>query len=161
MRTMNKEMEEKEVLDLYLTLDDMGVRIWIDGGWSVDASLGRQTRRHADLDIAIEYHDLDKFRQYMESIGYKEPGCAEDTQWNFVLWDGERHEVDVHAFRLDENGRLVEGVEYPEGSLTGIGLIGVYDVRCIDPKHVIAQAVDGVRRVDSGSMKRVALGRRI
>lgn len=38
--------------------EGLGVRIWLDGGWAVDARLGRQTRRHADLDIVVEQRDL-------------------------------------------------------------------------------------------------------
>jgi hypothetical protein len=28
----------------------LGVRVWLDGGWAVDACLGEQSRRHEDLD---------------------------------------------------------------------------------------------------------------
>ena len=34
-------------------LQSAGVRVWLDGGWSVDALLGEQTRPHADLDLAV------------------------------------------------------------------------------------------------------------
>jgi lincosamide nucleotidyltransferase A/C/D/E len=34
-------------------LDQEGVRAWLDGGWAVDALLGRQTRLHSDLDLAV------------------------------------------------------------------------------------------------------------
>jgi lincosamide nucleotidyltransferase A/C/D/E len=43
-------MDAPEVVDLYRTLEKLGVRIWIDGGWGIDALLGKQTRAHADLD---------------------------------------------------------------------------------------------------------------
>ena len=130
-------MTSKDVIDLYIVLEDLGIHIWVDGGWSVDASLGKQTRAHADLDIAIQYKDLAKFREYMESRGYKDIDRDEDKKWNFVLGDGKRHEVDVHAFTLDENGHVVEGIEYPDGSLTGTGVIDGHTVRCINPKHMV------------------------
>jgi lincosamide nucleotidyltransferase A/C/D/E len=43
-----------EVLDLLATT---GVSVWIAGGWGVDALLGRQTRRHYDLDLVISDSD--------------------------------------------------------------------------------------------------------
>jgi lincosamide nucleotidyltransferase A/C/D/E len=43
-----------EVLDL---LAPTGVSVWIAGGWGVDALLGRQTRRHSDLDLVISDSD--------------------------------------------------------------------------------------------------------
>lgn len=137
MIKLEREMTAKDVLNIYNSLEKLGVTIWIDGGWSVDASLGKQTRSHADLDIAIQYKDLPAFQDYMVSQGYKELEREEDKKWNFVLGDDKGHEVDVHAFRFDENGHVVEGIEYPGGSLTGIGSIAEQTVRCIDPKHMI------------------------
>ncbi|WP_232519770.1 nucleotidyltransferase domain-containing protein [Actinosynnema pretiosum] len=39
------------VLDL---AEAAGARLWIDGGWGVDALLGERTRRHGDLDVVVE-----------------------------------------------------------------------------------------------------------
>lgn len=134
---LEKLMTDKDVIALYEKLEEIGIKIWIDGGWSVDASLGKLTRPHMDLDIAIQYKDLAKFREYMESRGYKDVEREENKKWNFVLGDEKGHEVDVHAFTFNENGHVVEGIEYPDGSLTGVGIIDGYTVRCIDPKHMV------------------------
>ena len=48
-------MPAEYVVELYDKLDDLGIPIWIDGGWAVDALLATETRQHADLDIALEY----------------------------------------------------------------------------------------------------------
>ncbi len=130
-------MTSRDVVDLYNKLENLGIKIWVDGGWGVDALLGKQTREHKDLDIAIQYKDLQKFREYLESQGYSEVERQEDKKWNFVLGDKDGHEVDVHAFTFDENGLVIEGIEYPEGSLSGIGSINECKVRCIDPKHLV------------------------
>ena len=39
-------------LDLF---DELGIEVWIDGGWGVDALLGECTRPHQDLDIIISW----------------------------------------------------------------------------------------------------------
>lgn len=132
-----REMSATQVLDLYNSLTEIGINIWVDGGWSVDASLGKQTRSHTDLDIAIQYKDLPVFREYMEKRGYKELDREEDKKWNFVLGNDTGQEVDVHAFNFDDKGHVIEGIEYPDGSLTGIGTIEGQTVRCIDPKHMV------------------------
>jgi hypothetical protein len=31
-----------------------GLVVWLDGGWGIDALLGRETRTHADLDLVID-----------------------------------------------------------------------------------------------------------
>lgn len=39
------------------TLDAAGVRFWLMGGWAVDTHLGRTTRRHSDIDLAVLHDD--------------------------------------------------------------------------------------------------------
>jgi lincosamide nucleotidyltransferase A/C/D/E len=52
------EMTGRDVSRFLDLVDEHQVRIWLDGGWAVDACLGRQTRQHDDLDIVIEEKDL-------------------------------------------------------------------------------------------------------
>jgi lincosamide nucleotidyltransferase A/C/D/E len=47
-------MTSIDVIDFYTTLENLGIEIWVDGGWGVDALLGEQTLPHKDLDIAIQ-----------------------------------------------------------------------------------------------------------
>lgn len=131
-------MSADDVAQLYASLDSSGITIWIDGGWAIDALVGRQTRPHSDLDIAIRSSDLDKLRSFLRSRGYREFVSDESNSWNFVLGDDDGHRVDVHAFVLDEWGHVVEGIEYPDGSLTGIGTINGVSVRCIAAEHLLA-----------------------
>lgn len=48
-------MEAKDVVDLVRLLESEDIDIWLDGGWSVDALLGKQLRPHKDLDIVIQW----------------------------------------------------------------------------------------------------------
>lgn len=130
-------MTSADVVDIYAKLENFGIKIWVDGGWAVDALLGKQTRSHADFDIAIQYKDIPKLREFLEARGYREVERDENKKWNFVLGDNKGCEVDVHAFTFDDKGHVIEGVEYPEGSLTGTGSIDGYTVRCIDPEHLV------------------------
>jgi len=124
-----------EVLEFYTTLERDGVRIWIDGGWGVDALLGEQTRPHGDLDIAIQEKDVRAGRELLESRGYRE--VRRDSEWNFVMGDDNGHEIDFHSFVFDASDRVVEGVKYPDGSLTGTGSIDGQEVRCVAPEHMV------------------------
>jgi lincosamide nucleotidyltransferase A/C/D/E len=38
-----------------------GITVWLDGGWGVDALVGRPTREHDDLDIAIALASESRF----------------------------------------------------------------------------------------------------
>jgi lincosamide nucleotidyltransferase A/C/D/E len=55
-----------------LELETLGIKIWIDGGWGVDALLGEQTRLHEDLDIALQQKDVPKLCELLEADGYRE-----------------------------------------------------------------------------------------
>lgn len=125
----------QDVINLYTQLEKVGIKIWIDGGWSVDALIGKQLRPHKDVDIALQWKDVPKLREILSGKGYKQ--VREDSQWNFVLADDNGHEVDVHAFIYDDAGNIVEGVMYPTESLTGTGTIDGYTIRCISPEHMV------------------------
>ena len=56
-------MGKKDIIDLYNKLENLNIKIWVDGGWGVDALLGKQTRIHKDLDIAIQQKDIPAFRK--------------------------------------------------------------------------------------------------
>ncbi len=128
-------MRSTDVVALYRQLEDIGVAIWIDGGWAVDAVLGRQTRPHQDLDIAIEARDLPALRRVLEQRGYREFPTEDSTPWNFVLVDGSGRKIDIHLVVLDQDagvwGEPLEGIAYPAGSLTGQGVIEGTPVRCV------------------------------
>jgi len=44
-----------------------GVRWWIAGGWSLDLLVGRQTRRHADIDVTVLRADAHAVRVHFAS----------------------------------------------------------------------------------------------
>lgn len=128
-------MTSQDIVVLYNKLENLGIKIWVDGGWSTDALLGRQLRPHKDLDIAIEWKDVPKLRDSLGEDGYKQ--IREDSKWNFVLADNKGHEIDVHAFIYDDRGNIVDGIMYPAESLTGTGEIDGLKVRCISPKYMV------------------------
>lgn len=129
-------MQAEEVIKLYKLLQENGIEVWIDGGWGIDALLGKQTRQHKDLDIAIYHKDKPKLRKLFEERGYKDVARADTSDWNFVLGDG-KSEVDVHTFVFDDKGNNVYGTAYPKESLTGTGTINGESVKCIPPEWVV------------------------
>jgi lincosamide nucleotidyltransferase A/C/D/E len=136
------DVTSADVVDLHSELKSLGIQIWIDGGWGVDALLGQQTRTHKDLDIAIQEKDIPKLREFLEARGYKEIKLEMARAHNFVLGDDKGHEVDVHVIALDDKGNGIYGpVEngemYPAASLTGSGTVNGYAVKCISPEWMV------------------------
>jgi lincosamide nucleotidyltransferase A/C/D/E len=132
-------MTAEDVLSIIGLLEVRGINMWLDGGWGVDALLGRQTRPHRDLDIVIELEQVPKLWQLLATRGFKDEPRDDTRPWNFVLGDGQGLEVDVHAITFDAEGNGVYGPPdngefYPAASLTGTGHVQGKSVRCISVK---------------------------
>ncbi|MEX2162384.1 MAG: hypothetical protein WD751_10790 [Anaerolineales bacterium] len=131
-----------DFIALYTALEKLGIDIWLDGGWGVDALLGKQTRPHEDIDIVIQQQDLPKLREHLAREDYTDRPRDDTSPWNFVLGDGAGRLIDVHAIVFDEEGNglygpVEQGVMYPAESLTGIGEIGGHTVRCISAAWLV------------------------
>ncbi len=126
-------MTSEQVLSLYNWFKENGILVWIVGGWCVDALLGKQTREHSDLDIAVHRKDNAKLRKLLGNNGYKEEKRDDSSAFMYVMTNPAEQSVDIHAFEYDVNGNNSYGVAFPFGSLTGIGVIDGQEVHCIDP----------------------------
>jgi lincosamide nucleotidyltransferase A/C/D/E len=141
-KTAERRMPADHVVEVYDLLEGHGIKIWVDGGWGVDALLGEQTREHCDLDFAIQERDLPRMPELLEQWGYQNKGEEHARPWNFIMKDQSGHEIDVHAVKLDGAGNGIYGPEengdmYPASSLTGSGSIAGRLVRCISPEDMV------------------------
>jgi lincosamide nucleotidyltransferase A/C/D/E len=130
-------MKAEEAVELIRTLEQCGNEVYVDGGWAVDALLGRQTRVHQDLDIALPCKYVPGLRKLLERRGYCEATRDDSWECNFVLVDAGGRKLDVHSYVLDAQGNNVGGVEYRAEHLTGKGFINGYAVRCISPEWLV------------------------
>ena len=69
-------------LDLF---GELGVKVWIDGGWGVDALLGECTRRHDDLDIIVGWSDSRTLTEALLERGFVEVHTDDRKDRNYVL----------------------------------------------------------------------------
>ena len=110
-------------------------RVWIAGGWGVDALVGRQTRHHRDLDLAVDVTclALDRLLRALARRSYRV-----ETDWRpsrvELVAPGARF-VDVHPVVFDAHGigwqANIDGKEpfrYSEGAFTR----GVIPGRAVD-----------------------------
>jgi lincosamide nucleotidyltransferase A/C/D/E len=95
-------MDLGEVLAVLAYLIEAGCSVWVAGGWGVDALVGRQTRLHRDLDLALDAHNQTVALHTLERRGYRVA-----TDWRPVrvelIADG-RGWVDVHPVVFDAAG---------------------------------------------------------
>ena len=140
---MKPEMTSRDVTEFCRRIDSLGIEIWVDGGWGVDALLGKQTRRHADLDIVLQEPDCESVVESLRKWGFREMPRDDSRPCNFVMGNGDGKEVDIHVIVRDDegNGRYgpPEAVEstYPADALRGRGSIDGLPVRCTSPEFQI------------------------
>ena len=129
-------MNASDVVELVAWLEQHRIDVWLNGGWGVDALLGRQTREHEDLDITISAADRDAYAAAMEAAGFTT--YRVDNDFNWVLIDGLGRFVDVHLVDfsqtlIDGNGISMygpAGLPFEVGSLDGRGTIANKAVKC-------------------------------
>jgi lincosamide nucleotidyltransferase A/C/D/E len=136
------KMTADDVGAFLVLMDTLGVRVWLDGGWAVDACLGSQTRRHDDLDIVIEERDVPAAVSALRARGYSPVPRPDTRAWNFVMGDDAGHQVDFHLVVLDEHGRGIYGPSkngecYPAEALAGTGTVNDRAVKCITPEWLV------------------------
>jgi len=135
-------MKSKDVIGFYAEMEALGIETWLDGGWGVDALLGKQTRPHADLDIFIQKKDAPRARALLESRGYQEIKLEIARPFNYVLADNAGREIDVHVFNFDNKGSFTYGIGekteiFSVAVLDGVGEIDGKTVKCISPEWTV------------------------
>jgi lincosamide nucleotidyltransferase A/C/D/E len=95
-------MSAADVLPILDQLRAAGCRVWVGGGWGVDALVGRQTRPHRDLDLAIDASDEATAIAVLTALGFRV-----ETDWRPVRVElaapGARW-VDLHPVVFAEDG---------------------------------------------------------
>ena len=98
-------MTAERVLEILGVLRSGGVRATLDGGWGVDALLGRETRPHEDLDLVVALTDVPRIQEALRPLGF---ALHEDhLPVRFVLRrTGEQ--LDFHTVTFDPEGGGVQ-----------------------------------------------------
>ena len=95
-------MNELDVLELLGHLRAAGVRVWLDGGWGIDALLGQVSRPHADVDLVVELAALARVGQVLGVAGFE---LTEDLTPTRQVWRvGDGRQVDLHPVTFDAHG---------------------------------------------------------
>ena len=62
----------EDAVEIISALENAGIKVFIDGGWGVDALLGYQSRTHNDIDIFIEQQNKDYAVKLLKNYRYSE-----------------------------------------------------------------------------------------
>lgn len=156
-RQPHADMAAAMVIDLVDFLDGLGISVWLDGGWGIDALLHEQTREHDDLDLLARLGDVAQLQAALAERGYATVRGAPPT--SFELVDGQGHQVDVHPVSFAPTGEGVYKMEsgedwvYPASAFTGVGTILGRTLACLTPDvvmvaHTTGYALDAAHQRD-------------
>ncbi|MFG1921883.1 nucleotidyltransferase domain-containing protein [Cryptosporangium sp. NPDC048952] len=132
-----------------------GCRAWVSGGWGVDALVGRQSRPHRDLDLAL---DASHEREALDALA--QLGYGVETDWRPVRVELARAGcswVDLHPVVFGEAGHGRQAglggalFSYPRDCFVTGRIAGV-QVGCYEPRDV--------DRADEGPVERSRPGAR-
>ncbi len=128
-------MRARDVREIVHHLHDAGVRVWLDGGWGVDALIGHQTRDHDDLDLVIPLGESGPARRTLTALGFEL--VEDEPTLCFVARDAGDRRVDVHTVTFDDEGgalqRQGDGTFWrylPEG-FSGLGRVDGSEIACL------------------------------
>lgn len=128
-------MNEHDAVQLLKMVADIGIPVWLDGGWGVDALLGYESRPHNDIDLFVEKRDAAAFNQLLAAQGYGEVKMDYTTEDHTAWRDEAGREIDLHLFTFGPDGMVnFLGEAYPPDLLDGRGTIGGLDVACLTPE---------------------------
>jgi lincosamide nucleotidyltransferase A/C/D/E len=123
-------MTPGDVVEVLAALDAGGIDYWVDGGWSIDALLGRQTREHRDLDLGVRLEDVQKIESLLPQFR------RESAESGVLLKDERGRVVDLLLVERSESGELSQqlaggrGLRYEARGTRASGFIGGRRVRC-------------------------------
>jgi lincosamide nucleotidyltransferase A/C/D/E len=95
-------MTAVQALGVLDALAAAGVEAWVDGGWGVDALVGRQSREHADLDLAVPSEHLLAALAALRREGFEFK--EEELPASVVYRHPDGREVDIHPVERTADG---------------------------------------------------------
>lgn len=131
-------MTAEAVLAVLVRLMNARVKVWLDGGWGIDALLGEQTRDHDDLDLVVELDAVAGVLDVLSDLGYE---ITEDERpVRAVLATPDGCSIDLHTVTFDENDGGVQmqpnggAYRYPPEGFKARGTVSGVELPCLTPQ---------------------------
>jgi len=106
-------MTAEDVLGVVGVLGEAEIHVWLDGGWGVDALLGRRHREHDDIDLVMDRAVVPAAAEVLADCGYAMAENDLPTRAVFLRHDGKQ--IDVHPVSFDANGTGWQAGGAPDG----------------------------------------------
>ena len=122
------------------------IKVYLDGGWGVDALLKRESRIHNDIDLFVELKHYHDYIYVIKQHGFEEVNTDYTTDGHTVWKDDKQRIIDLHCFEFTDDGIVYEGDIFPSKTFSGIGKVGDITVSCIEPLSQMVQSEQLLQR---------------
>jgi lincosamide nucleotidyltransferase A/C/D/E len=95
-------LQAAQAADLLTRCATAGIDTWVAGGWAVDALVGRQTRPHGDLDLAVNANHVARLLDLLRSDGFEITTDWSPVRLELTAPDG--RVLDLHPVVFDATG---------------------------------------------------------
>lgn len=133
----NPPMGPERTIETLEALEQADVACCCMGGWGVDALVGKQSRKHHDLDLIVERKSRQTALQALAGLGYRtwyEQSGKGPMDDRVVVRDSAMRVVDIHPVDLEAADLSIAS-----------GSIGGHPVRCISAEQQF-QSQQGFRK---------------
>jgi hypothetical protein len=90
--------------ELHQLLQSEAIAYWLFGGWAVDFHVGRVTRVHGDLDVAVWWHDRERVAALLEVHAWAhKPEVGED---GYTCYERGSVRLEVAFLARDDRGHV-------------------------------------------------------
>ncbi|MGV9532234.1 nucleotidyltransferase domain-containing protein [Streptosporangium sandarakinum] len=101
--------EASDVIEVIGLLHDGGCRVWVGGGWGIDALVGEVTRPHRDLDLMHDATQEPTLIEILENTGFAERhDIVPGRPARFVMRHPDGRELDLHPLTFQPDGSAVQ-----------------------------------------------------
>jgi lincosamide nucleotidyltransferase A/C/D/E len=128
-------MTGESVIEFVGLFTDVGVDVWLDGGWGVDALVGYQTRAHDALDVVVRLDQVKLIQDALASRGFSV--WEDELPTRFVMRDSQDRRIDFHPVEFDAGGGGLQTLQnghrfrYPPEGFRGAGTVQGQRVPCL------------------------------
>jgi lincosamide nucleotidyltransferase A/C/D/E len=134
-------MNAIDVIAILEVAEKTGIPVWVAGGWAVEAVVGRQTREHDDLDLAVDAAYVDRLIELARGQGYEV--SVDERPARLEMTAAADRVLDLHpvVFATDGSGTQAsdgEGVFYYSPNGFDVGSIEGVRVPCLSARQQLA-----------------------
>lgn len=114
----SSETQKAVLLNMLTALESEGIRVWLYGGYALDALERTSIREHKDIDICVEYVDQPKLREILAGAGFE----ITEAGGHYTMLMGSGQGIEALTFQRWPDGRLVTDTgetgafPWPDGS---------------------------------------------